>query len=434
VSAPTGASPGPAEQADPGGAVTAPPPDTDRDPDRAVVTGEALLLLVARLVSVVGDQLARVALSVIVYGRTGSAATSALVYAVSYLPSIVGSATLAGLADRLPRRSVAVTCDLLRAALVLLAAVPGAPLPLLFVLVLAIALVDAPYQAARGALLRSVAGGDRSYGRVTSLDDGVQHIGQIAGFGVGGAVLAWLGLRTGLLVDAATFGASALLVLLGVRHRVAAVAPDPDAARAVGDRVRQALTDTRVGLAAVLAAPSRRAILLAWVGLAFVIAPEALAAPWAASLHRGTGTVGLLLAANPVGSVLGLLLVGRARVQADRRWMAGLALVSVAVLVPMLASPGLAVALLLLALSGFAASYDVLARIAFVVATPDEVRGRAFGVAASGLGTAQGVGVALAGVLGLLVTPPVAVGCAGLAGVVALLAVLRWTPPGPSPA
>src|SRR4051794_35030538 len=72
-------------------------------------------LWLSQALSRVGDQLAAVALSVLVYARTGSTLATAATYAVGFLPALVGGPLLAGLADTLPRRSVMVGCDLLRA-------------------------------------------------------------------------------------------------------------------------------------------------------------------------------------------------------------------------------------------------------------------------------------------------------------------------------
>ncbi|MDN5931448.1 MAG: MFS transporter, partial [Pseudonocardia sp.] len=86
---------------------------------------------VADLLSVTGDQLARVALAVLVYGRTGSAAWAAATYALTFLPAIVGGVLLSGVADRYARRAVLVATDVGRAGLVGVMAVPGLPLPAL---------------------------------------------------------------------------------------------------------------------------------------------------------------------------------------------------------------------------------------------------------------------------------------------------------------
>ena len=60
-------------------------------------------LWLAQLLSVAGDQLARVALTVLVYDRTRSALLAAVTYAATIIPVFAGGILLSGLADRLPR-------------------------------------------------------------------------------------------------------------------------------------------------------------------------------------------------------------------------------------------------------------------------------------------------------------------------------------------
>jgi MFS family permease len=116
---------------------------------------EVVGLLASRLVSLAGDQVARVALTVLVFESTKSATLAAATYACTYLPAIVAGPLLGGLVDRRPRRTVLVVTDLLRAALFLLMAVPSLPLPGLLLLVLVATALDAPFAAAaRGAHAR----------------------------------------------------------------------------------------------------------------------------------------------------------------------------------------------------------------------------------------------------------------------------------------
>src|SRR6202041_4179599 len=84
-------------------------------------------LWTAQGLSVLGDQLARVALPLLVFQRTGSALLAAITFAVSIVPAFVGGLTLSGLADRLPRRLVMIASDLRLAGLVGITALPGVP-------------------------------------------------------------------------------------------------------------------------------------------------------------------------------------------------------------------------------------------------------------------------------------------------------------------
>ena len=79
------------------------------------------------MLSVAGDQLARVAITLLVFQRTGSALLAAITFAASIVPTFVGGVTLSGLADRLPRRQVMIACDLARVVLVAVMAIPGMP-------------------------------------------------------------------------------------------------------------------------------------------------------------------------------------------------------------------------------------------------------------------------------------------------------------------
>ena len=84
--------------------------------------------------SVVGDQLARVALTVLLFQATGSASAAAWGGAVTFLAPVVGGLLLSGAGDRWPRRQVMVTCDLVSAVLIAAMAMPGLALPVMVVL------------------------------------------------------------------------------------------------------------------------------------------------------------------------------------------------------------------------------------------------------------------------------------------------------------
>jgi MFS family permease len=76
----------------------------DRVTFRAVfAVREFRAIWAAEALSQVGDQLARVALAVLVYDRTESAALAGLTYALTLAPAFLGGVVLSGLADRFPR-------------------------------------------------------------------------------------------------------------------------------------------------------------------------------------------------------------------------------------------------------------------------------------------------------------------------------------------
>jgi MFS family permease len=407
---------------------------------------EYVALSGAGLLSAVGDQICRVALSVLVYSRTGSPFLTALVYAATYLPAVLGGPLLCGLADRLPRRRVLIGIDLSRAALLALMAVPGMPLGILLGLLLCSSALEAPFSAARASLMRNVLREDDDRYRVgVGVDQTLQQTAQVLGFVGGGLLLIAVPPTGGLLINAGTFALSAALLMTCVRGRAAAVSSEHDTGadarddgRAAPRRrslLRTALADARTGLrAATATAARRRAVLLTWVGVAVMIVPEAVAAPWAHALGAGSGGLGLLLGAGPAGAVAGLVVVTRFAPGRGDTWLAPLALLAMAPLTVCAFSSSLPLLVGLLALSGAAGAYVTLAQIAFVSAVDDASRGRAFGIAASGVTVAQGLGIAAAGAFTELLAPPVTVGLAGTAGLLAVAVVaVRTRPRRPAP-
>ena len=392
--------------------------------DRPATYGEVLRnrefrnLYFAQLFSSAGDQIAKVALALLVYGRTESKVLATLAYAASYLPWVVGGPILSPLADRLQRRKVMVACDLARAVLIGLMALPGVPLWLLFALLLTASLFSAPFDAARAATLPDILEGDQ-YVVGSSLMNVTSQLVQVAGLGASGVIVGVVGARGALGLDALTFAVSAVLVRFGIRARPAAVAAGRPTL----------LQDTVEGARIVFGSRVLRSILLlAWIGAAFAIVPEGLAVAYAASVGAGSVAVGVLTAASPAGTVIGAIVIGRT-VRPTRRLRLMLPLAALAML-PLLgtvAKPPVWGACLLWAASGFGMAYQLPANAAFVAALPAAARGRAFGLAQAGLQLFQGTAIALGGLLTrwLDVGYVVALaGLSGLAGIVALAA--RW--------
>ena len=135
--------------------------------------------------------------------------------------------TLAWLADSYPRRLVMIACDLIRAALVLAMAIPGMPLAVMVALLFLVTLAGAPFTSARAAVYPDVLTGDK-YVVGTAVTLTTNQFAQVIGFAVGGAMVGFFGTTTALLVDAATFAASAAIIRVWV---VARPAPGTESSR-----------------------------------------------------------------------------------------------------------------------------------------------------------------------------------------------------------
>lgn len=367
----------------------------------------------AHSLSLLGDQLARIALAVLVYARTGSPLLTAVTFAASFLPHVLGGPLLAGLADRYPRRGVMVACDLVRAVVVGVMALPGVPLGALIALLFAAEFAAAPFDAARSATVADVLDGD-AYVRGCAVTTANYQASQVVGFAVGGAAVALVGTRTALAVDALTFLGSAALLRACLAAR-----PAPLSGAAPAGRGRGAAGALRL----VLGDRTLRALAgLAWLNGLWVV-PQALAVPYAAHLPAGPVGVGLLLAANPVGMMLGSLAL--ATMPAGRRLAVTrpLLLLAGGPLVACVMHPGLAGSVALWALSGVGTSYNLAANAAFVALVPPAQRGGAFGVVGAGLAASQGLAMLAAGAAAAVAAPALVIAAAGATGLV-LLAVV----------
>lgn len=375
-----------------------------------------------------GDQLARVALTVLVYARTSSALLAAVTFVASIIPLFVGGVTLGGLADRFPRRTVMVTCDLLRCGLVLLMIVPGVPVAAEVVLLFMVTLASAPFMAARSALLPDVLGEEKFVlGQTVTLT--TAQFAQVLGFGVGGAVVGFLGISESLTIDAATYALSALIVAAFVRRR-----PTPRREASSGGDAAVAATPAGGFWGVVRLVVTTPALLLpmlfGWLA-AFYNAPEGVAAPLGRAMGGGAATVGVILAAQVLGESAGMLVFGRlVRPTVRRRWMGPLAVATCAVLTTFAASPGLALALLVLAVSGAFGCYQLAASAEFVCAVPQGMRGAAFGLAQGGMSLGQGIVMIVAGAAADAVTPARVIAVTGAVGTVCAVAVaVSWARP-----
>lgn len=344
-------------------------------------------LWAAQVLSVAGDQLARVALTLLVFDRTRSALLAAVTFAASVVPSFIGGIALAGIADRLPRRGVMIGCDLISATLVGLMALPGMPLGLLVALLFIVTMVSAPFLSARAALYPDVLPGDL-YVLGTAVTLTTMQVAQVVGFAAAGAVVAGFGSRTSLVADAGTFLASALLIRLYVRTRPGA-RPGSGAGfvAAITIGTRRVFTDSSL----------RTPMLFGWLA-AFLDVHEGVVAPLAASLGGGAVAVGFILASGAFGTSAGA--IGFTRLMSAQRretWVPPLSIASCGVLALFALRPPLPWALAILVLSGVLSCYQVAANASFVRAAPPQERSRAFGVAQAGMSLGQGSAMILAG-------------------------------------
>ncbi|MFJ7625525.1 MFS transporter [Streptomyces sp. NPDC097595] len=382
-------------------ALPAPPPERAGPPDPSgpaaprgygavFAVREFRAVFAAHLLSLLGVVVSELALTVLVYDLTSSPLLSALTFALGMLPYLVGGTLLAGIADRYPARRVLVTCDLVCAVCVAVMVLPGTPVAGLLMLRCLVAAVSPVFTGTRMAALTDILGEGELFVLGRSLLRIVSQGSLLAGFGVGGVLLTVLPPRGAITITVATFLCSAALLRLGTRDR-------PARAREAGGAglLRESLSGARL----IFGHRRLRALmLLFWLPPLFVVAPEAVAAPYADEIGVGPAALGLLMCAMPVGHIAAELCAGTAlRPRTRERIVLPLAAAGLLPLTVYALTPGVAVAAVALVVVGASSAYNIGLDQWFVAAVPEELRGRAMTLLTAGLMTLQGVGMALTG-------------------------------------
>src|SRR3954447_9436930 len=255
---------------------------------------EFTAVLTAWLISMLGNVLADIALSFIVFQRTGSPFQAAIAFSIGWLPHLFIGTLLSALPDRYPPRRLMIGCDLVSAAIVAIMVIPGVPVGVLLVLVVLQGCCTPVFGAARAATLPDLLDGDR-YVLGQAMLGLVSQASILVGYALGAGLLSLVGPRTALAVDAVSFVFSALLLRLGLWLRPPRRRGDP------GDSLTR---DSLRGVRQLFASPRLRSlILLGWIVPMFGVVPEALAIPISAKAGDGPSGAALILG----GASLGLI-------------------------------------------------------------------------------------------------------------------------------
>jgi MFS family permease len=344
------------------------------------------LLLGAQLLSELGDWAARGALQVLVFERTHSPAWSAAVVAASLAPWVGPGQVLAAFVERLDKRRVMVVSDLVRAVL-FAAVLIDMPVSLLIVALVFAGLATPIFEANRSVLLRRYTP-DALYPAALGLANAVVQISLVVGYVAGGWAVTVVGARGAVLANAASFLASALL-LLGLPSGVE-----------IAMAGRQAL----LGAVRVLRGDDvlRWTMTLLLISAASTVAVEAIVTPYVLDyLGEPAKWVGVTLAAVPLGTLVASTLTpfgtGLRRQLLRGAWVS----LSAATLgfVLFLLDPGEPFVLVAIAAAGAVLGSLVPCNTALGTRIPSEVQGTAFSIIQGSLMGVQGLSALAAGLL-----------------------------------
>ncbi|QSS90994.1 MFS transporter [Streptomyces sp. M54] len=278
--------------------------------------------LAANAISTAGTSLTLIGVPWFVLETTGSAARAGVVAFCATLPIVVAALIGGPVIDRIGRRRTAVASDAVCASAI-------AAIPLLhfagaldfWVLCALMALngfAHTPGNTARYVLIPDLAEhAGTTLPRAASLFDAVSRGARMVGAALAGVLIAFAGAETALLLDAATFGLSALLVAAGVRGVRAAEpqkAEAPVSLRGYGTELREGYTyllGNRLLLAVVVMVMFMNGTDQGWYAVLLPVHAEAELG--------GATAIGLLTALFGAGGLTGALLYGAVGHRFSRR-------------------------------------------------------------------------------------------------------------------
>jgi MFS family permease len=377
----------------------------------------------SQVLSASGTMTQAVATSWLVLRLTGNGVDLGLLTACTFLPSLVLGPYAGALVDRVDRRKLLIATQ----ALLLLfaaatAAIIGAGVAqawMLFVVSGLTGAVAAPDNTARQVYVIDLVGTERVASAI-SLYEVILNVSRVVGPALGGALLATVGAAACCAVNAASYVAPLIVLLL---HKPAHVTAAPGGTTARGEHVfaglhaglRYARRHGPILLCLLLAAASG---MLFSLGVSLPVLAIRV-------FHLGGGGYGLMMSAFGVGALPGALLASAGPSHPTGRRVGALALATAATVLGTAIAPAAWVAFAGLAVVGCVSIWFIATANTFVqLAADPQMRGRMMGLWTMALPGSEPVTGPSAGWVTQYVGPREGFGLSGLA--LAVVAVAGW--------
>ncbi|HEY7024430.1 MAG TPA: MFS transporter [Candidatus Limnocylindrales bacterium] len=272
------------------------------------------LLWLGGLISMTGDWALMAGVPYVVYLETGSTLATAGMVLAGLLPQILFSTTAGVFADRWDRRRLMILVNIALAIVLLpLLGVDTIGIWIVYAVIVAATVLEQLFTPAEVALLPQLVGEEHLV-EANSLSSLNRNLSRLIGPGLGGIAVALAGLPGVVVIDAASFVASAALIAL-IPAR-ASFKPTSAAAHheaAAASALRRLITELRDGVAQATTSPLLMAV------LAFTLITAigegvlgALFVPWVTDILHGDDLVyAAVLSTQAIGGLLGAVLVGR---------------------------------------------------------------------------------------------------------------------------
>jgi MFS family permease len=356
------------------------------------------------------------ALSVLIYGRTGSPLLAAVAYLGGYVPQALGAATLSSVADRVSPRVLLVGSDSLRAASFALIASNVLPVGAVLAVVMTCGLGYGAVGGVRYLVLNQILPADSYILGRSALTIAVGGM-QILGYALSGILLTILGPVPAMWI-ATGMAATAVLVDRAGLHARPPLGDGRPTVAASWQANRRLLSDRRL----------RRLLAAQWLPNGLIVGAEALYVPYAG--HRAA----ILFIASAAGMLVGDLVVGRWVAAAWRpRLSMPLYLLLAAPYLVFIDHPGLALASGVVAVASLGYGGTLGMQQLYADSLPAGQQGQAFSLASAGQLSAQGLAAWLAGGLAEALPTGAAIAAAAALSILASVVLLRGLAASPDP-
>lgn len=360
-------------------------------------------LWIAQTISIVGDKINQIGLSIMVFQVTGSYVQMGLVFGLTLLPAALFGLFAGPLVDRWDRRRTMLAADVVRVGLVSVMAIvatsslsSNGKIAAIYGLAFMSSTAALFFEPARMSLVPSIIE-KRHLMAANALDMTTMSVSELLGIAFGGGLVAVIGYAPAFWFDAGTFALSSIFVLM-VSHRTAP-------SRRGKLRLGIVWEDLKAGLDRIRGDGVLRGVSITYAALALCGgAAMTLTVILALDVYRAPGLTDALRLtvvdlATTVGLLVGSLLVGMSGSDnPGRKYLMGIGLFGL-LLIQFIWVPNLWVAATILTVAAIGNQVFGVSMIAMLQShTEAETRGRVFAVRLTIARVATVIGLAGAGV------------------------------------
>ncbi len=361
-------------------------------------------LWIGSVASAAGASIGSIVIVWLVYAATRSPIAITLLGVFQFLPTLLFGLLAGALIDRWDRRRLMLACDVARAAcfgaVALFVWFFGANTVVLIGVVFAVAAFSTAFRPATNATIpRLLSPSEVPDGN--GLLQGGSTIASFIGSPVGGVLVVTLGAVVGLALNALTFAISAAMIFMMVipsARPIASATPQPTSSllTEVGEGLRYLRSQSAL-LIITITAMGANFFLSIWGGFTVIYV--------AVQLHQGATGFGIIVAANTAGFAIGALLPGRLHTaRAPGIWLPATWGLVGFFIVGLAFTSSLPMAVVLTVMGGALLSIGNTTWLSGVQkSVPDQYLGRYFATDEAGSFAMIPAGVAVGGVLVLLI-------------------------------